>query len=215
MSLSCAKELIFILISYIFLLDGIFQEKVPGWEVPNTGKCRTCRTSDVLVMSSSDLREASQTVLLLSSVARGGRRTHLLYLCILISTQANETSLWGCLPGRVNSCPSPKHLPLLNFGGFAEAIALVVITDLIISKIHVACKKVLWSLGICCPAIYRLQLWQDLLCIISKILGFYSGQIVVYSFADSVVSFRGGHKAAPEPGRALEGAADGCQELSL
>lgn len=153
----------------------------------------------------------------LAQFSSKGRKenTDLLYLCILISTQANETSLWGCLPGLVNSCPSPKHLPLLNFGGFAEAIALVVITDLIISKIHVACKKVPWSLGICCPAIYRLQLWQDLLCIISKILGFYSGQIVVHSFADSVVGFRGGHKAAPEPGRALEGAADGCQELSL
>lgn len=48
-----------------------------------------------------------------------------------------------------------------------------------------------------------------------KVLVFYNGQAVVYSFIDSVTNFKGGQKAATEPGRASEGADDGCPVLSL
>lgn len=75
---------------------------------------------------------------------------------------------------------------------------------------QIAFKQFQQSLWVCCPAIYRLQLGRT-----CRVLAFYNGQIVVYSFADSIMNFKGGHKAATEPGRVIEGADEGCQVLSL
>jgi len=69
--LSCAKEFIFFLISYIFLLDWVFREKdVPDRGVSNVGKCSSCQMLAVLAVNSSDLGEVCQTVFLLNSVAK-------------------------------------------------------------------------------------------------------------------------------------------------
>lgn len=108
MSLSCAKELVFFLIGCIFLLEKV----VPGWEVPNTGKCRTCRTSNVLVMSSSDLGEVSHTVFLLSSVAKEEEHCSALLVHFV---QANETSVCGWACGLLSL---PKAPPFAEFWEF-------------------------------------------------------------------------------------------------
>lgn len=51
-----------------------------------------------------------------------------------------------------------------------------------------------WIFGMCCLPIYRLQLGRA-----CQILAFYNRQIVVYSFTDSSMNYKGGHKAATEP----------------